>query len=247
MMRLLQRAFVVLGLVSCVIFGSLSGINAQVVDFVPSASVQVDIREDATPGETGETRVRIGIRGGVPNHFYTVWIRLRDPLPNDPEVNANPLTGTNSVPLAPVSQLINLLNVTAPEDLVPEVAADLPVDHCSFGFLASCVGTRNVVNGLLTGPDGNGTLDVTLDFVLSHGVYPFSRFDTTPFPELPQPPEILPDAEIKTLLDKAGGTIRVITHFADIPVFGQPLGHGLVPGDHEPAFDWMLPDLELLQ
>lgn len=80
-MYLLKRAILVLGLVSCVLFVSLSRTQAQVLDFKPRASVSVDIRENEA---NGETKVVIGVRGAIPNEFYTVWIRLREPQLNSP-------------------------------------------------------------------------------------------------------------------------------------------------------------------
>lgn len=35
-----------------------------------------------------------------------------------------------------------------------------------------------LINGLLTDDEGNGVLEVTLDFLLSEGVYPFEEFDS---------------------------------------------------------------------
>lgn len=84
-----------------------------------------------------------------------------------------------------------------------------------------------MINGFLTDGNGDGTLVVQLDFLLTDGVYPFNQYDPT-----------LAPAEFKTMADAAGGTLRIITHLTDPE--GQE-GHGLVPGVHELAFDWVLP------
>lgn len=231
-MTLLQRAFLVLALASCVVFaiplGKANGGGSQ-----PLTSVKFDMIEDEGKRET---RITIEVRGAIPNHFYTVWIRLRDPDGDGPQ-KANPLTGTNSVPLAPIHALDDLVRVTAPEDLVPGVV--LPNDHCSFDSPPSCAGTRQVINGFSTDNEGRGQLRVELDFVLSDGIYPFDEYDATPLGFL----DPLPSAEIKRVADNAGGTLRVVSHLADEenPDLGVSLGHGLVPGDHELACDFVLP------
>ena len=70
-------------------------------------------------------------------------------------------------------------------------------------------------NAFYTNAAGNGTLHITLDFLLSDGIYPFSQHDGD-----------LSDG----LIGSAPFTFRVISHCTD------HLQHGLSPGIHEPTF-----------
>jgi hypothetical protein len=70
-------------------------------------------------------------------------------------------------------------------------------------------------NAFMTNAAGNATLHVALDFLLSDGLYPFSKYDSD-----------LSDAYI----GHTPFTLRVISHCTDDEQ------HGLVPGVHEPTF-----------
>lgn len=112
----------------------------------------------------------------------------------------NPLTGAKSTALAPTTDIGALLAVT-------------PLN----------AGSTDVINGFWTDDDGEGSLEVTLDFLLSDCVYPFDSYDPS-----------LPPAKMKLAGDMAGGTLRIVSHVTD------HLGHGLSPGQHEVWFDWFL-------
>ena len=73
------------------------------------------------------------------------------------------------------------------------------------------ISRRDVINGFLTDKKGRGEFNVTLDFLLSDGIYPFDQYDVTP---LGFPDPLLP-AEIKRVADNAGGRLRVISHLAE--------------------------------
>ncbi|MFQ5993123.1 MAG: hypothetical protein ACE5NA_11865 [Nitrospiraceae bacterium] len=236
-MTFLTRAALVLGVTGCTLFLIQSDAQAQagpggaaaVPAMAARASVRADVKQD---DELGETKVIIRLQGAIPDHFYTVWIRLRDPDGSALPGKANPLTNTNSTPLAPTSAIADLLRETDLLDLADPLPLGvvIPPDHCSvdplYPFAPLCVGTTDLINGFFTNSAGNGMLEVTLNFLLSDGVYPWHKFEPG-----------LPDAEIKTLSDEAGGTLRIVSHLTD------NLGHGLKPGKHEVAFDLLFPSV----
>lgn len=99
----------------------------------------------------------------------------------------SPLTGAPASPLAPTTELENLAESTPPE-----------------------AGSTEGANAFWTDEDGDGVLVVTLDFLLSDGVYPYEDGDV-PLGSFPF-------------------SMRVISHCTD------NLSHGLLPGPHEPNF-----------
>ncbi len=116
--------------------------------------------------------------------------------------NESPLgTHIAATALAPTTAITQLLAITPPN-----------------------LGSTDMINGFFTNAEGNGLLRVELDFLLSEGVYPFSRYDPA-----------LPNVPLLSANDASGGTLRIVAHCTD------HLGHGLVPGTHEPSFDWALP------
>lgn len=228
----LKRAVLLLGLAGCVLFVSLSAtevIASEGAGFNRLASARIEIRENLIDeiNGLGETTVTIRVRGAIPHHFYTVWLRMKD---------FSPLTnGHRSTPLAPLSAIPDLVRVTDRFDLAPQVA--IPDDHCSGppnDPPLACPGTRDVINGFLTNAAGNATFTITVDFPLSAGVYPFDRLD----PSLFDQPVNLFAVALKRAADDAGGTVRVVSHLTDPPGLEA---HGLIAGPNEIAIDFVIP------
>jgi hypothetical protein len=100
------------------------------------------------------TRVDIAIVAARPDTLFTAWLRLRGTDPETGETfGGNPITDKGSTPLAPTSELIDLI------------------------ALSETVGGTEAANVLTT--DGNGTAEysVDLDFAMIGGAYPFDLHD----------------------------------------------------------------------
>jgi len=95
--------------------------------------------------EDGKTEIEIEVEEAGPNLFYTAWLRLGG--------DGSPIPirmGSKATPLAPTTELAAL-----------EAATSGP-------------GTTDLANGFFTDGDGEGELEVTLDFLLLSGDgYPF--------------------------------------------------------------------------
>lgn len=189
-----NRAVLVLGLASCVLFVSASGTQAEEeLEFTPIATAEVNERGD-------ETEITIEVRGAAPDTFYTVWIRLN---------GSSPLTGAGSTAMAPTTAIDDLSAVTP--------------DPAEFNTCFA-KGSEDVINGFFTDEQGNGTLEVTLDFPLSAGCYPFPAASCIPFKRQ----------------GAGGATLRIVSHCFDQCC--DQIGHGLVAGPHEVWFNWELPE-----
>lgn len=170
------------------------------------ASLRITTRNNAST-------VQIRMRDARPNTLYTVWLRLKGTTNDGVSFGGSPLTGAGSTPLAPSTQLDELLTATG-----------------------SGNGARAVANGLRTNTQGNGQLHVTLDFPVIDGAYPFDRFDgfdpadqRFPLDEPAAVPTaiVFPDDSV----DAPFG-LRIVSHCTD------DLGHGLGAGVRQPWFDW---------
>ena len=161
----------------------------------------------------GQSLVQIAINDAQPETLYTVWLRLRGTDPQGNSFGGSPLTGGGSTPLAPSTQLPELLAATGEGN-----------------------GTLAIANGVKTDAQGNGVLTVDLDFPIFNGAYPFQNltdFDPTD-PRLPsETPQIYPVAIVipNDTIDAPFG-LRIVSHCSD------NLAHGLMPGAREPWFDW---------
>ncbi|MFQ5993122.1 MAG: hypothetical protein ACE5NA_11860 [Nitrospiraceae bacterium] len=239
-MSRLRRTVLTLGLISLGVFASFAGTQAheggsggesegEFDRILGHPGVRMDVRENADP-ITPQTLVTITIRAGQPETFYTVWLRLVDPDGDGP-LKAVSLTGKNSIALAPISALIDLFNVTAPVDLALDEET-LPASHCSKDLLLSCEGTTDLVNGFMTDLEGNGSVTIILDYPLSEGAYPLH--------EAIELGELLDlDFNCANILRaNEGAALRLAAHTE--PPYDN-VGHGLVAGDHDKAFDWYLP------
>ena len=175
----------------------------------PSGHTQID--SCSTDGETwagaeasvnivqdsDRTEIRIEISGAAPNTLFTAWLRLRGTNPDTGEsYGGNPITDKGSTALAPSTALAELAAIAETE------------------------GATDAANALTTDADGNGTLEVVLDFAMIGGAYPFERYDSA---LLPVGIVGAPDAPFM---------IRLASHCTD------GLAHGLLQGDREMWFNW---------
>jgi hypothetical protein len=159
--------------------------------------------------KTGRSHVAIDVKNARPNTYYTAWIRLQGEDANGEPFGGSPLTGGGATPLAPSSELGNLLAATGEGN-----------------------GSDELVNGFRTDTDGNAHFEIGLDFPLLNGAYPFQKFaDFDPADErFPiEDPRIYPVAIVGP-----GGpfTIRIASPCLD------DIGHGLEPGNREGWFQW---------
>ncbi|MDH3444650.1 MAG: hypothetical protein OEN50_12035 [Deltaproteobacteria bacterium] len=128
-----------------------------------------------------------------------VTIKVRGAKPNHIHTawikiaGPSPISGGGATPAAPTSEIDNIIATAG----------------------TAITGT----NGFYTNAAGNGTLHINLDFLLSDGVYPFSRYDSS-LADIP--------------LGNTPFSFRVISHCTD------DLQHGLSPGTHEPTFQIQL-------
>lgn len=161
MMRLLKRAFLVLGLAGCVLFASSPATQA-IAGEERLGATRIDIVEDAIAGETTiHVRVRDPQR---PFEFYTLWIRLD---------GKSPLTGEGSTAAASTTAIGALATVT------PAKTGPGNIAQCKTICVCDPLGTQAVVNGFVAGSNGDADTIIVLDFLLSDGFYPFSQFDPT--------------------------------------------------------------------
>lgn len=100
--------------------------------------------------KAGMSKVKIRLQHAKPHTVYTVWLRVKG---NDADgsFGGSPLTGGGATPLAPGSDLVELLQSTPPNP-----------------------GNAFPLNGFTTDAQGNGKLSVRLDFPLLGGSYPFN-------------------------------------------------------------------------
>ena len=159
----------------------------------PAASAKVAVSQRAD-----SSTVTITVERARPNTLFTTWLRLRAKSPDSDAASfgGSPITDAGSTPLAPT---------TAMADLV--AAAEGP-------------GVIDVANGFWTDEEGNGILQVTLDFPFVDGAYPFHKYD----PALP--PVAIVGAPFAPFM------LRLVSHCID------DLGHGVNAANREPWFDW---------
>jgi len=96
----------------------------------------------------------ITLKNARPNTFYTLWLRLRGITEGDDGdiYGGSPITDAGSTPLAPSTELSNLI---------------------ASGVEGA--GNIDVANGFMTGSDGSGSTSIELDFPLLGGAYPFHK------------------------------------------------------------------------
>ena len=161
----------------------------------------------------GASSVQIKLKKARPDTLYTVWLRLKGTDAQGIDFGGSPLTGGGSTPLAPSTELDELLASTGAGN-----------------------GSPTVANGVTTNHQGNGTLNVDLDFPIYNGAYPFQNFEgfdpadprfPLATPRIYPVAIVVPDGSIT-----APFAMRIVSHCTD------DLGHGLTPGAREPWFDW---------
>ncbi len=162
------------------------------------------------------THVSIRLRHARPNTVYTVWVRLKG---NDQDGNSfggSPLTNGGATPLAP-STALDLLESNSPW---------------------SNIGSNNAPNTFITDHRGRGRLDVTLDFPLFGGAYPFGSISANALDHIRA--TINPNATgTPTALVNPNHVgvdgpflLRIVSHCQD------DLGHGLSPAARETWFNY---------
>jgi len=159
----------------------------------------------------GRSTVTIHVRDARPNTYYTAWLRLQGEDRSGEAFGGNPLTGGGATPLAPTTELGNLLMATGEGN-----------------------GSDQLANGFYTDDSGNATFAIELDFPIRAGAYPFQRFATFDPSDARFPidnPRIYPVAIVGA---QGPFTIRLASHCVDSQ------GHGLVPGHRESWFQWTL-------
>ncbi len=99
----------------------------------------------------------------------------------------------------------------------PLAASDALADLVS---VAEGPGSTEVANGFMTDDYGDGQLVAELDFPIMGGAYPFDSHDSS-----------LDAVDLEPAATPF--TIRVVSHCTD------NVGHGIMPGEREPWFDWV--------
>ena len=173
-----------------------------------AAAAEIEISQKGS-----ESKVEIEVTGGKPDTLYTVWVRMKGDA-HGTGFGGSPITGGGATPLAHSSHLGDL------------------VDSWVTG-----VGTSTAGNGFRTNADGEGEFEVTLDFPVVGGAYPFNRMShdshlqaqTKNPAATPSPTTIVNPADAGV-----GGPfmIRVISHCQD------DLAHGLSPAKREAWFQY---------
>lgn len=175
----------------------------------------------------GSSHVEIEVSNARPDTVYTVWLRMKGTGPDGSEIgwqqaktdgsdcNGSPLTCGGATPLVNSASLGSVL-----------------------GYSPPFAGTTNPSNGFTTDALGNGEFEVSLDFPVVGGAYPFHRTDADALVTW-QDAGGNPDARtIPTAIvnpaDGLGGPflLRVVSHCQD------GLAHGLSPSNREAWFDW---------
>ena len=102
--------------------------------------------------------VHVSLTNAHPDTLYTLWLRLRGKTEGENGVSygGSPITDAGSTPLAPSSELADLIAASA-----------------------DGAGSADVANGFMTGSDGSGEATITLDFPILGGAYPFHKADPT--------------------------------------------------------------------
>jgi hypothetical protein len=137
--------------------GGTEGWDGGINGVEPAATAKLRITQ-----QQGTSNAQVSVNGAVPNTVFTVWLRMRG---NNLDDNGNPigsfggspLTGGGATPLAPGSALDNMIT------------------YSPFFPGSTNVGTSNPTNGFTTDADGNGSLNIVLDFPLIGGAYPFNK------------------------------------------------------------------------
>ena len=170
----------------------------------PDASATLDLRQAG-----GRSTVAIEINDARPNTYFTVWLRLKGEDANGVAFGGSPLTGRGGTPLAPTSELGNLLAATGPEN-----------------------GNDRNANGFYTDENGDAIFKTDLDFAIINGACPFQKFEG--FDPTDERYPIENPKNIPVAIVGAGGpfTFRVVSHCTD------SIGHGLEPGPREGWFQW---------
>jgi len=204
-MRMRSTAFVRMAVDSSDPNGN--SVEANCGETYPDATATLDLVEQ--PGKTGVT---ITIANAKPNMLFTTWLRLKGTTDDGVSFGGNPLTGAGSTPLAPSSELANLLAATGAGN-----------------------GSEQTPNGVRTDDDGNAVLEIEVDFPIDDGAYPFHKFaDFDPSDERYRAE--VPSAHPVAIVNSAAGDvdapfmIRVVSHCTD------NLAHGLEPAAREPWF-----------
>ncbi|MEN8205064.1 MAG: hypothetical protein ABFS24_03520 [Pseudomonadota bacterium] len=160
----------------------------------------------------GNSTVEIEVGGAAPNTLYTVWVRMKGAA-HGASFGGSPITGGGATPLAPSSGL-----------------AQLVADWVG-------AGSSTQPNGFTTNSDGEGVLNLSLDFPVLGGSYPFNRMDhadhllaQTKNPNA-QP---IPTTIVNPTDAGIGGPfmLRIVSHCQD------GLGHGLSPSKREAWFQY---------
>jgi hypothetical protein len=165
----------------------------------PNATARLSIQQSG-----GTSRVEVEIDQARPRTYFTTWLRVKGE-----GYGGSPLTGGGATPLAPQTDLDNLIT------------------YSPFGEKKD--GSNSLSNGFWTDDDGNAKFSVNLDFPVVGGAYNFGLATL----ETPLGPGY-PVAIINPALPGHSGPffIRLITHCSD------NLGHGLAPGNREAWFQF---------
>lgn len=165
-------------------------------------------------GGTGKVKVRL--KGGKPNTHYTVWVRLKGKDQNGESFGGSPITGGGATPLAPSSDLGEL------------------VDH--WDGPGSDTGSGN---SFFTNHQGDGLVQIDTDFPLEGGAYPFNNMDAASLAQAEAKRGINLTAAPTAFADprQAGITgtpflVRMVSHCQD----GK--SHGLSPSNREAWFQY---------
>lgn len=173
----------------------------------PDAQATLELWEGS-----GKSQVTIEVQDARPSTYFTVWLRMRGNDIGGESFGGSPLTGGGATPLAPTSELGNLLAATGPGN-----------------------GSDQLANGFYTDGQGNATFQIELDFPIINGAYPFQKFDDFDPTDDRFPidnPRVYPVAIVGA---EGPFTIRLASHCIDSQ------GHGLGPGDRESWLQWTLP------
>ena len=162
------------------------------------------------------SKVRVKVKGAVPNTLFTVWLRMAGIGPGGNAIGPNPVNGGGATPLLPSAALDGALRNSPP----------FP-------------GTPTPTNGFITDRRGNATFTIDLDFPIFGGVYPFQRASAAAVQELIDAGSSWPLMRIPSPVVNpaepgisAPFRLRVISHCTD------GLGHGLSPATREAWFDY---------
>lgn len=169
------------------------------------ATAHLILRQDATSSD-----VTVSMENGRPDTLYTIWLMLAGKTADGDSFGGNPLMKGGATALVPTTHIAEAVRLI-----------DAP--------------STEAMNGFTTDASGRGSVQLTLDFPIVGGAYPFQRYDGFDVSNATFNRDKARPVPVAITGKSAGApfTLRLASHC------GDNLHNGLVPGQHEAWFNWL--------